>query len=79
MGHSCGLSDRILLNSIFERRNCKSIKIYYHQESETENDFVEKTYEISRHFSIKGKEKMRETIVPFPNSVPLTKFNKTYN
>src|SRR6185312_9875502 len=31
MGHSCGLSDRILLNSIFEHSNCQKIKIYYHQ------------------------------------------------
>lgn len=31
MGHSCGLSDRVLLNSIFCNDSCKSIKIYYHQ------------------------------------------------
>lgn len=74
MGHSCGLSDRILLNSIFEHPNCVSIRIYYHQKTETENDFFEKTQAISRHFTAKGKEKMRKTIVPFPSSVPLTGF-----
>ena len=73
MGHSCGLSDRILLNSIFEHPNCASIKLYYYQKSETENDFFEKTQEISRHFTAKGKEKMRTTIVSFQDSVPLTR------
>jgi hypothetical protein len=77
MGHSCGLSDRILLNSIFEHPNCVSIKIYYHQKSETENDFFEKTQEISRHFTAKGKEKMRTTIVSFQDSKPLTSFSRT--
>ena len=28
MGHSCGLSDRTLLNTIFEHENCRSIKIF---------------------------------------------------
>ena len=28
MGHSCGNSDRTLLNTIFEHRNCISIKPY---------------------------------------------------
>lgn len=27
LGHSCGLSDRLLLNTIFEHENCRSIKI----------------------------------------------------
>ncbi|NTW31783.1 MAG: hypothetical protein HGB12_04030 [Bacteroidetes bacterium] len=74
MGHSCGLSDRVLLNSIFEHSNCKSIKIYYFQKNETENDFFEKTQEISRHFKAEGKAKMREIIVPFPECKPLTNF-----
>ncbi|KQT35684.1 hypothetical protein ASG22_01300 [Chryseobacterium sp. Leaf405] len=30
MGHSCGNSDRTLLNTIFEHENCISIKPYYH-------------------------------------------------
>jgi hypothetical protein len=28
-GHSCGLSDRTLLNTIFEHDNCRSIRFYY--------------------------------------------------
>ncbi|MEN9908525.1 MAG: hypothetical protein RLZZ540_1674 [Bacteroidota bacterium] len=31
MGHSCGLSDRTMLNTIFEHPNCISIKVFYHE------------------------------------------------
>jgi hypothetical protein len=33
-GHSCGISDRTMLNQIFEHENCKSIKIFYHKINE---------------------------------------------
>lgn len=74
LGHSCGLSDRILLNTIFEHPNCKAIKIYYYQKRETENDYFEKTQEISRHFKASGKGDMRTKIVPYSKSVPLVPF-----
>lgn len=76
LGHSCGLSDRILLNTIFEHPNCQAIKIYYYQKSEIENDYFEKTQEISRHFRASMKGKMREKIVPFENSIPLPQNSK---
>ncbi|HPE35479.1 MAG TPA: AbiH family protein [Bacteroidales bacterium] len=72
LGHSCGLSDRILLNSIFEHVNCESIMIYYHKRSTTDNDYTEKTMEISRHFSPQHKDLMRRRIVPFDKCRPLT-------
>ena len=72
IGHSCGISDRVLLNSIFCRPNCNSIKIYYHKRSEKDNDYFEKTQEISRHFPSKDKTRMRDLIVPFPQSYPLS-------
>ena len=75
LGHSCGLSDRILLNTIFEHPNCKAIKIYYYQKSEMENDYFEKTQEISRHFKATGKGNMRTKIVAFEESVPLVPLN----
>lgn len=56
-GHSCGLSDRIMLNEIFENENCKSIKIYYYND----DDFTNKTMEISRHFN--SNQLMRKKIV----------------
>ena len=74
LGHSCGLSDRILLNTIFEHPNCYKIKIYFYQKSEMENDYFEKTQEISRHFKASGKGDMRTKIVSFDESVPLVPF-----
>ena len=65
LGHSCGISDRILLNSIFEHKFCHKIKIYHYKKSETENDYFEKTQEISRHFSAKSKNSMRNKILTF--------------
>ena len=62
-GHSCGISDRTMLNQIFEHENCKSIKIFYHKKADGSNDYTEKTYEISRHFKDKGM--MRKKIAPF--------------
>jgi len=66
MGHSCGLSDRILLNKIFEHHNCRSIKVFYHQFDEPKADgrtdnYTEIVQNISRHFN--KKEMMREKIV----------------
>lgn len=72
MGHSCGLSDRILLNSIFESEYCTQIRIYYYQRSTTETDYFEKTQELSRHFRPEYKNKMRKIVVPFPDCEPLT-------
>jgi hypothetical protein len=65
LGHSCGLSDRILLNTIFEHENCEKIKIYHYEKSPSDNDYIEKTQEISRHFKSSGKGDMRMKIVPF--------------
>jgi hypothetical protein len=76
LGHSCGLSDRILLNTIFEHPNCKAIKIYYYQKNETENDYFEKTQEISRHFKATSKGAMRNRIVSFERCSPLLPFIK---
>ena len=68
LGHSCGLSDRTMLNMIFEHANCKSIKIYYH-EAANGNNYENLTQEISRHF--KDKASMRRKIVSFDNSEPM--------
>lgn len=68
-GHSCGLSDRIMLNEIFEHQNCKSIKIYFYNEE----DFTKKTMNISRHFN--SNKLMREKIVDYDpkNIIPQLK------
>jgi Bacteriophage abortive infection AbiH len=72
MGHSCGLSDRVLLNSLFCHQHCKDIRIYFYKKNEGENDYVEKTQEISRHFPFNLKNRMRNIIVPFEVSSSLT-------
>lgn len=64
-GHSCGLSDRTLLNMIFEHDNCAGIKIFYHQSEDESDNFEDITQNIARHF--RNKIKMRNRV-----------FNKTY-
>jgi len=61
MGHSCGLSDGTMLNTVFSHSNCKQIKIFYHDKGKDEDDFEEKNIEISRHFN--NKALMREIVL----------------
>lgn len=66
MGHSCGLSDRILLNTIFEHEHCRSIKVFYHEFNEPKPDgrtdnYTDIVQNISRHFN--KKKMMRDKIV----------------
>jgi hypothetical protein len=63
-GHSCGLSDRVLLSEIFEHKNCKSIEVFYHRRSDGSDNFKEVTQGISRHFSHTKKGLMRRRIKP---------------
>ena len=62
VGHSCGLSDRVLLNEIFEHPNCKGIEIFYHRRSDGSDNFKEITQEISRHFKPQNKGMMRRKV-----------------
>jgi len=80
MGHSCGLSDRTLLNTIFEHNNCRSIKVFYHQWRDKESDeikdnYTEITQNISRHFN--KKKLMREKIVNKTLCQPLPQIQLT--
>lgn len=65
MGHSSGLSDRTLLNTIFEHENCRSIKVYYYEWMSSENrindNYTNIMQNISRHFN--DKSLMRQKIV----------------
>jgi len=61
-GHSCGISDRTMLNEIFEHPKCISIKAYYY-EKDGKNDFTQKNYAISRHF--KDKTLLRSKVVNY--------------
>ncbi|WP_282068502.1 AbiH family protein [Olleya namhaensis] len=68
-GHSCGLSDRVMLNEIFEHERCKSIKICYYDKKE----FVNKTMDISRHFT--NNQMMRKKIVEFNEEDVMPQFS----
>ena len=72
MGHSCGLSDRVLLSNIFQHKNLKKIQQYYHKIDDKQNDFFTKTQNISRHFDSNSKHSMRYKIVPLEKCSPLT-------
>lgn len=51
MGHSCGNSDRTLLNTVFEHENCVSIKPFYHKWDDGSDNYLEIVQNISRNFT----------------------------
>lgn len=63
VGHSCGLSDRTMFKEIFDHENCKSVKILHHKRDDGTTDFFDKTINLGRHFSDKGR--MRKLVVNF--------------
>lgn len=70
MGHSCGNSDRTLLNTIFEHKNCISIKPYYYQKEDGSDNYIELIQNISRNF--KDMKLMRDRVVNKMYCEPLT-------
>ncbi|KIC61728.1 AbiH family protein [Chryseobacterium taiwanense] len=70
MGHSCGMSDKTMLSSIFNSSNCKKIKILTYDKSFGSKDlaidttnYIEMTYQIGRLF--KNKADLRKKLIPF--------------
>lgn len=61
MGHSCGNSDRTLLNTLFEHKNCVSIKPYYYQKQEGSDNYMEIVQNICRNFT--DMKLMRDRVV----------------
>jgi hypothetical protein len=61
MGHSCGNSDRTLLNTLFEHKNCLSVKPYYHQKEDGTDNYIDIVQNISRNF--KNMAMMRDRVV----------------
>lgn len=51
MGHSCGNSDRTLLNTLFEHKNCASIKPFYHKKDDGSDNYIELAQNITRNFT----------------------------
>ena len=69
MGHSCGLSDRTLLATLFEHRNCVSIKPYYHKKDDGTDNYRELVQNIARNF--KDPTLMRDRVVRKDRCEPL--------
>ena len=61
MGHSCGLSDRTLLATLFEHENCVSIKPYYYKKEDGTDNYRELVQNIARNF--KDPSLMRDRVV----------------
>lgn len=70
MGHSCGNSDRTLLNTLFEHKNCISIKPYYYIKQDGTDNYLELVQNISRNFT--DMKLMRDRVVNKTYCVPLT-------
>lgn len=74
VGHSCGLSDRTMFKEIFDHDNCKSVKILHHRRDNATTDFFDKTINLGRHFTSKGR--MRRLIVNFNEGDAIPQFDK---
>ena len=61
LGHSCGNSDRTLLNTLFEHRNCVSIKPYYYVKEDGTDNYLDIIQNISRNFT--DMKMMRDRVV----------------
>ena len=76
MGHSCGNSDRTLLNTLFEHKNCVSIKPYYYQKADGSDNYMEIVQNICRNFT--DMKLMRDRVVnkTFCEPLPQVKPNE---
>jgi hypothetical protein len=61
MGHSCGVTDRTLLSTLFEHPNCVSIKPYYYQKEDGTDNYRELVQNIARNFT--DPRLMRDRVV----------------
>jgi len=72
LGHSCGNSDRTLLNTLFEHKNCVSIKPFFYEKEENgmkQDDYEDIIINISRNFN--DKKAFREKVVNRTRCCPL--------
>ncbi len=71
MGHSCGISDRTLLCTLFEHSNCVSIKPYYYQKEDGSDNYFDLVCSIARNIS--DPRLMRDRVVRKERCEPLGK------
>lgn len=69
MGHSCGNSDRTLLNRLFEHPNCVSVKPYYYIKEDGTDNYSELVQNIYRNFT--DMNMMRDRVVSKVRTEPL--------
>lgn len=69
MGHSCGKSDRTLLNTLFEHKNCVSIKPYYYRKEDGSDNYLDIVQNICRNFT--DMKLMRDRVVNKTHCEPL--------
>ena len=69
MGHSCGKSDGTMLNTLFEHRNCISIKSFYYKKEDGTDNYMEMIQNIYRNF--KDMKLMRARVVNKKQCKPL--------
>lgn len=69
LGHSCGNSDRTLLSTLFNHKNCVSIKPYYHLKENGKDDYSDLIMNISRSFN--SASEMRSKVVSKEHCLPL--------
>lgn len=74
MGHSCGLPDRTMLNTLFEHDNCVSIKPYYYVNEQGKDNYLDIVQNISRNFT--NPKLMRDRVVNKTFCEPLPQVNK---
>ncbi len=74
MGHSCGNSDRTLLNTLFEHKNCVSIKPYFYIKEDGSDNYLELIQNISRNFT--DMKLMRDRVVNKTFTEPLIYIEK---
>lgn len=74
MGHSCGNSDRTLLNTLFEHKNCVSIKPFYFQKVDGSDNYMDIVQNISRNFT--DMKLMRDRVVNKTLCEPLPQYIK---
>ena len=77
MGHSCGNSDRTLLNTLFEHDNCVSIKPFFHRKDDGSDNYLDIVQNISRNFT--DMKKMRDRVVNKTYCEPLPQLKKAVN
>ena len=67
VGHGCGMTDRVLLNTIFEHDSCDRIKIFHYKDI---NHYTETYMHVSRHFNRDKKHLLRQRVLPFDRKTP---------